>query len=115
MRLHYGDFAVHTNLVLHAANFSVHLLCGYLARSHLPNTCCAGWVGGGKSAGRLQLFTQAGASQGMPAELRMKGHADLWLQVVIWHGMGDSCCSLDSIGRVKQLLEDKLGGCGVGF
>lgn len=31
------------------------------------------------------------------------------LPVVLWHGMGDSCCSLGSIGAIKKLLEDKLG------
>jgi hypothetical protein len=33
--------------------------------------------------------------------------------VVLWHGMGDSCCSLGSMGSIKKLIEDKLGehGC----
>eukprot|EP00877_Chromochloris_zofingiensis_P005879 jgi/Chrzof1/1544/Cz10g11240.t1 len=31
------------------------------------------------------------------------------LPVVIWHGMGDSCCSLGSIGAIKKLTEDQLG------
>jgi len=31
------------------------------------------------------------------------------LPVVLWHGMGDSCCSLGSIGSVKKLIEDNLG------
>lgn len=31
------------------------------------------------------------------------------LPVVLWHGMGDSCCAQSSIGAVKKLIEDKLG------
>ncbi len=31
------------------------------------------------------------------------------LPVVLWHGMGDSCCSLGSVGSIKKLIEDKLG------
>lgn len=31
------------------------------------------------------------------------------LPVVLWHGMGDSCCSSSSIGAVKQLIEETLG------
>ena len=26
--------------------------------------------------------------------------------VVIWHGMGDSCCNPASMGRIKQVIED---------
>lgn len=35
--------------------------------------------------------------------------------VVIWHGMGDSCCSQHSIGAVKTLIEDTLGERGTGL
>mmetsp|Transcript_37671 Transcript_37671/g.83889 ORF Transcript_37671/g.83889 Transcript_37671/m.83889 type:complete len:332 (+) Transcript_37671:101-1096(+) len=31
------------------------------------------------------------------------------LPVVIWHGMGDSCCSPYSTGAIKKLIEDRLG------
>jgi len=31
------------------------------------------------------------------------------LPVVLWHGMGDSCCSMGSIGSVAKLIEDELG------
>lgn len=31
------------------------------------------------------------------------------LPVVMWHGMGDSCCSMGSIGSVAKLIEDELG------
>merc|ERR1712078_433518 len=31
------------------------------------------------------------------------------LPVVLWHGMGDSCCDPHSMGRVKTLIEDELG------
>lgn len=31
------------------------------------------------------------------------------LPVVLWHGMGDSCCSMGSMGAVKKLIEDRLG------
>lgn len=31
------------------------------------------------------------------------------LPVVMWHGMGDSCCASYSIGKIKNLIEDQLG------
>ncbi|GAX86156.1 hypothetical protein CEUSTIGMA_g13569.t1 [Chlamydomonas eustigma] len=35
---------------------------------------------------------------------------DLDLPVVMWHGMGDSCCEpLRSVGALKKMIEDKLG------
>ncbi|TPX66757.1 palmitoyl[protein] hydrolase [Spizellomyces sp. 'palustris'] len=30
--------------------------------------------------------------------------------VVLWHGMGDSCCNPDSMGQVKQTLVEELPG-----
>lgn len=30
------------------------------------------------------------------------------LPIVIWHGMGDTCCEEDSMGRVKRAIESKL-------
>ena len=32
------------------------------------------------------------------------------LPVVLWHGMGDSCCASYSLGAVKQFIQDTLGG-----
>ena len=32
------------------------------------------------------------------------------LPVVIWHGMGDSCCNNRSIGAVRNLIEQALPG-----
>ena len=31
------------------------------------------------------------------------------LPVVLWHGMGDSCCSSYSIGGVSEFISDQLG------
>lgn len=31
------------------------------------------------------------------------------LPVVLWHGMGDSCCAPWSIGSIKTVIEEKLG------
>ena len=31
------------------------------------------------------------------------------LPVVLWHGMGDSCCDKKSVGGLKKLIEDELG------
>ena len=28
--------------------------------------------------------------------------------LVIWHGMGDSCCNPNSIGRFKRLIEENV-------
>uniref|UniRef100_A0A0B6ZLU3 Palmitoyl-protein thioesterase 1 n=1 Tax=Arion vulgaris TaxID=1028688 RepID=A0A0B6ZLU3_9EUPU len=30
--------------------------------------------------------------------------------VVLWHGMGDSCCNPLSMGSIKKLVEEKVGG-----
>jgi len=35
---------------------------------------------------------------------------DTPVPVVIWHGMGDSCCNPASMGRIKQVIEDETGG-----
>jgi len=35
---------------------------------------------------------------------------DAPVPVVIWHGMGDSCCNPASMGRIKQFIEDETGG-----
>lgn len=32
------------------------------------------------------------------------------LPVVIWHGMGDSCCNPLSMGRIKSVIEDNVPG-----
>ena len=32
------------------------------------------------------------------------------LPVVIWHGMGDSCCNPLSMGAVKRMIEDEVPG-----
>ena len=32
------------------------------------------------------------------------------LPIVLWHGMGDSCCDPESIGKVKRHLEEVLPG-----
>eukprot|EP01025_Chloroclados_australasicus_P037042 TRINITY_DN3771_c0_g3_i1.p1 TRINITY_DN3771_c0_g3~~TRINITY_DN3771_c0_g3_i1.p1 ORF type:complete len:349 (-),score=23.88 TRINITY_DN3771_c0_g3_i1:153-1109(-) len=32
------------------------------------------------------------------------------LPIVLWHGMGDSCCNPDSMGRIKKFLQEKLDG-----
>jgi palmitoyl-protein thioesterase len=31
------------------------------------------------------------------------------LPVVLWHGMGDSCCSMGSVGSIAKVIEDELG------
>ncbi|WIA16135.1 hypothetical protein OEZ85_012853 [Tetradesmus obliquus] len=43
------------------------------------------------------------------AGLGQRGTIAAALPVVLWHGMGDSCCSMGSMGSIKQLIEDKLG------
>ncbi len=30
--------------------------------------------------------------------------------MVIWHGMGDSCCNPLSMGRIKEVIEETTGG-----
>ncbi|XP_063704453.1 palmitoyl-protein thioesterase 1-like [Culicoides brevitarsis] len=32
------------------------------------------------------------------------------LPVVLWHGMGDTCCSPNSLGRFKTMLEEEMPG-----
>eukprot|EP01099_Mayorella_cantabrigiensis_P004631 TRINITY_DN351_c0_g1_i3.p1 TRINITY_DN351_c0_g1~~TRINITY_DN351_c0_g1_i3.p1 ORF type:complete len:152 (-),score=30.84 TRINITY_DN351_c0_g1_i3:548-967(-) len=33
-----------------------------------------------------------------------------YLPVVLWHGMGDTCCYPFSMGRIKRLIEEQLPG-----
>ena len=50
----------------------------------------------------------------------MLGFLFFWLQyfriviaykpIVLWHGMGDSCCNPKSLGHVVSILKDKLPG-----
>ena len=30
--------------------------------------------------------------------------------IVIWHGMGDTCCNPDSIGRIVEVIKESLPG-----
>lgn len=60
----------------------------------------------------LLLFAHVARSARVPDEtLVLRDHAKNSLPVVLWHGMGDSCCSMGSIGSIKKLIEDKLGQC----
>jgi hypothetical protein len=43
-----------------------------------------------------------------PPRLR-KPNLDGSLPVVLWHGMGDSCCASYSIGKVASYISDQLG------
>ena len=38
-----------------------------------------------------------------------KPNQDGSLPVVLWHGMGDSCCAPYSIGKVASYISDELG------
>lgn len=49
-------------------------------------------------------FTKQQHQQGITLEVTPKP-----LPVVLWHGMGDSCCAPWSIGALKKTIEDKLG------
>lgn len=31
------------------------------------------------------------------------------LPLVMWHGMGDSCCTVGGLGSIKRAVEDELG------
>jgi len=37
-------------------------------------------------------------------------HNSSSVPVVLWHGMGDSCCNPLSMGSIKRLVEQKVGG-----
>uniref|UniRef100_A0AC35TGK0 Palmitoyl-protein thioesterase 1 n=1 Tax=Rhabditophanes sp. KR3021 TaxID=114890 RepID=A0AC35TGK0_9BILA len=39
-----------------------------------------------------------------------QNYKNVSLPIVLWHGMGDSCCNPLSMGSVKRLLEDTLKG-----
>lgn len=45
----------------------------------------------------------------LPAAARVRDDGAKALPVVLWHGMGDSCCAAGGMGAVKQAIEDKLG------
>ena len=38
------------------------------------------------------------------------GNGTRQLPVVLWHGMGDSCCNTHSIGAVRKRIQELLGG-----
>lgn len=46
--------------------------------------------------------------------LRAKGEVEkaTILPIVLWHGMGDTCCNDVSIGWVQHHLQKKYGACG---
>uniref|UniRef100_A0A2P2HZP0 Palmitoyl-protein thioesterase 1 n=1 Tax=Hirondellea gigas TaxID=1518452 RepID=A0A2P2HZP0_9CRUS len=37
-------------------------------------------------------------------------HGSTYLPVVMWHGMGDSCCNPSSLGYIKKLIENEHNG-----
>jgi len=45
-----------------------------------------------------------------PAQLEFGSKEDALTPVVMWHGMGDSCCLPFSMGRIKKLIEKETGG-----
>ena len=53
----------------------------------------------------LALFVICGATSG---DGNSAGNETV--PVVIWHGMGDSCCNPLSMGRVKKLIESEIDG-----
>lgn len=69
----------------------------------LAATACGGAVGARLPEERLRLREEHAAVR------RHDAATDGALPVVLWHGMGDSCCSMGSMGAVKKLIEDRLG------
>uniref|UniRef100_A0A0N4ZPF7 Palmitoyl-protein thioesterase 1 n=1 Tax=Parastrongyloides trichosuri TaxID=131310 RepID=A0A0N4ZPF7_PARTI len=45
-----------------------------------------------------------------PVYLLKKNYQNVSLPVVIWHGMGDSCCNPLSIGWIKSIIQKQLPG-----
>ena len=85
-----------------------------------PVWCLLGMLLAGASAAPLRTNAmRQGISRDGKSGMHVEGgSADgAWpaaapLPVVLWHGMGDSCCSPYSIGSVKSLIQDKLGELG---
>lgn len=74
---------------MHFINCAIYLLCSLL----LP-------------------FGQAnseGKSEGDRAEDNVNNNAAV-LPVVLWHGMGDTCCLPFSLGSIKKLIEEQTNG-----
>jgi hypothetical protein len=46
----------------------------------------------------------------LPATTTLNNHFIRFSQVVLWHGMGDSCCDPDTMGRVAGLIQEALPG-----
>ena len=40
----------------------------------------------------------------------MAGAAEDPTPIVMWHGMGDTCCNPLSLGRIQKVLEDSIPG-----
>lgn len=49
------------------------------------------------------------ASNHIPATYLCDQDASRALPVVLWHGMGDSCCAAGGMGAIKEMIENELG------
>lgn len=62
--------------------------------------------------GLLVFAVPGSCSQLQPLKLprRPSSNPPAYLPIVLWHGMGDSCCASYSIGAVKKRIEELLPG-----
>lgn len=60
--------------------------------------------------GLLSLLLFAWLALAHSHAIRLGPRQQAYLPVVIWHGMGDSCCWERSMGAVKKRIEELLPG-----
>ena len=46
----------------------------------------------------------------LSSNIEILAHPTVYRPILIWHGMGDSCCNPQSIGKISSFIEDKLPG-----
>lgn len=56
------------------------------------------------------LFTAALFAGILHQSVAQNGGPSTPTPVVMWHGMGDSCCFTFSLGKVKKMLEQEIPG-----
>ena len=81
------------------------LAAAVLSAVLLTSVACVYVVRGQRSVVRRQ---RAVVHDDAPPRQR-KSNLDGSLPVVLWHGMGDSCCAPYSIGKVASYISDELG------
>ena len=72
-------------------------------------TCFAGFVLPTRALKLKQTQTQEGEEHSHWGRGSSSSSSSSSLPVVLWHGMGDTCCDEHSMGKVAKLIQQELG------